>query len=77
MSSQAEVNAAIIETLQDLSDTDLKTQGFISRLVDKQVEVADILLAMSERLEMMVDLITTHVDNHEVDPDSDPPWPDL
>ncbi len=77
MSSQGDINAAIIDTLEDLSDTDLKTQRFISSLVDKQIEIADILLAISERLEVAVDLITTHVDNHEVDPDSDPPWPDL
>ena len=65
MSSQADVNQSMVEALQGLHQAEQSAMRFISSLVDKQVEIADILLAMSERQELMVDLITAHVDNHE------------
>ncbi len=62
--SQADVNAGIIETLNAINEVAKSQAGHFVAIVDKMVEQADLMLAISERLEVAVDLITAHVDNH-------------
>lgn len=67
MATQAQVNASIIEALNVVNDSQAAAQKFFGELLDKMVVQADLMLELSERLEVAVDLITTHIDNHAVD----------
>ena len=63
--SQAKVNASIVEALAALGASDVAAADMTKEVVDKLLQAVTLLEQLAERVELAVELVTTHVDNHE------------
>lgn len=72
MATQSDVNEQIVKAMTALSASDKEQTNMTGALLDKVGESMDLLAQlaaaveqMGDRLAITVELVTTHVDNHE------------
>jgi len=64
--SQGKVNVAMVEALRSLSSSDEAQTDMMGDVLEKLVELTDLVDQLSERQVMSIELLTKHIDSeHE------------